>query len=79
MPHCLTALSVACLFCAGVLGKEAASGFSGTWDIDKNQSTASSGIPDGLEQQIKHKKSEMVIKSNGWSRRTVSRPSSFWA
>ncbi len=63
MPHGLTGLSVACLLCAGVLGKEAPSGFSGTWDIDKNQSTPLSEIPDGLEQQIKHKKTEMAIKS----------------
>ena len=69
MPHGLTGLSVACLLCAGVLGKEAPSGFSGTWDIDKNQSTASSELPDALQQQIKHKKSEMVIKSKWIDRR----------
>ena len=63
MRHGLTWFSVACLLCAGVLGKDVPSGFSGTWDIDKNQSTASSEIPDALEQQIKHKKSQMVIKS----------------
>jgi hypothetical protein len=61
--HNLTGLSVAFLLCAALSGKDAPAGFSGTWDIDKNQSTASSEIPDGLEQQIKHKKSEMVIKS----------------
>src|SRR5437763_2344046 len=63
VPHGLTGRSIACLLCAGVPGKDAPSGFSGTWDLDKNQSTASSEIPDGLEQQIKHKKTEMVIKS----------------
>ena len=63
MPTPLIGLSAAFLFCASLLGKDAEAGFSGTWDIDKSQSASSSAIPDGLQQQIKHKKSEMVIKS----------------
>lgn len=59
----LTALCAALLFCVSLSGKDSESAFSGTWDIDKNQSTASSELPDALQQQIKHKKSEMVIKS----------------
>ena len=64
MAHRLTAISAAALLlCASLSGRDPESGFSGTWDIDKSQSTASSELPDALEQQIKHKKSEMVIKS----------------
>lgn len=65
----LTALCAVLLFCASLSGKDAESAFSGTWDIDKNQSTASSELPDALQQQIKHKKSEMVIKSKWIDRR----------
>ena len=64
----LTALSAALLLCASLSGKDVESGFSGKWEIDKNQSTASSELPDGLQQQIKHKKSEMVIKSKWMDR-----------
>jgi hypothetical protein len=62
-PLRLIGLCAAFLLCTGVSGKDAESGFSGTWDFDKSQSTASSDIPNGLQQQIKHNKSEMVIKS----------------
>jgi hypothetical protein len=54
--HRVYAVCAALLLCVAVFGKDAPSGFSGTWDIDKNQSTASSEIPDGLQQQIQQKK-----------------------
>jgi hypothetical protein len=37
--------------------------FEGKWELQKNQSTATADIPDGLQQQIKQKGSEMVIQS----------------
>jgi hypothetical protein len=64
----LTAFSAALLFCVSLSGNNSESAFSGTWEIDKNQSTASSEIPSSLQQQIKHKKSEMVIKSKWMDR-----------
>jgi hypothetical protein len=38
-------------------------GFDGKWELDKAQSTATSDIPDGLEQQIKHKGPGVLIQS----------------
>ena len=38
-------------------------GFQGKWLLDKNQSNATAAIPDGLEQQIKQKGSELVIQT----------------
>ena len=49
------------LVCGGALA--ANSGFDGKWELDKSQSTATSDIPDGLQQQIKTKGSEMTIQS----------------
>jgi hypothetical protein len=51
---------------AGVLcgaGWAKTSGFEGKWELEKSQSTATTNIPDGLQQQIKQKGSEMVIQS----------------
>jgi hypothetical protein len=50
------------LIAAGTYAKDGGS-FEGKWVLDKGQSTATSGIPDGLEEQIKNKGSEMVIES----------------
>ena len=61
--HRLSTLSAVLFLCASLSGKDAESGISGKWEMDKNQSTASSEIPAALEQQIKHNKSQMVIKS----------------
>ncbi len=42
-------------------GKDA--GFEGKWELDKGQSTASSDLPDGLQEQIKAKGGDLVILS----------------
>ncbi len=39
------------------------SGFEGKWVLDKGQSTATSDVPDGLQEQIKQKGSELLIQS----------------
>src|SRR3954454_9164221 len=39
------------------------SGFDGKWELDKTQSTATSEIPDNLQEQIRHKGSKLVIQS----------------
>ena len=52
-------LAVGLCFAAGAKN----TGFDGKWELDKSQSTATSGIPDGLQQQIKHKGSGVLIQS----------------
>lgn len=59
----LSAICAGFVFCLSLLAKDGPSGFAGKWDIDKSQSTATSDIPDGLQEQIKQKGSDMVIQS----------------
>jgi hypothetical protein len=52
---------LACVLC--VAGWAKTSGFDGKWELQKDQSTATASIPDGLQEQIKQRGSEMVIQS----------------
>jgi hypothetical protein len=59
----VSAVCLTVLFSFSVLAKDGPSGFSGKWELDTSQSTATSDIPDGLQQQIKQKGSQLVIQS----------------
>lgn len=53
--------TVAGVICAASWAKN--SGFDGKWELEKNQSTATAPLPEGLQEQIKQKGSELVIQS----------------
>jgi hypothetical protein len=53
--------TLAGVICAASWAKN--SNFEGKWELEANQSTATSPIPDGLQEQIKQKGSEMMIQS----------------
>jgi len=59
----VSAICAAVVFSFSVLAKDGGPGFSGKWEVDKSQSTATSDIPDGLQEQIKQKGSELLIQS----------------
>ena len=53
--------TMAAVICAASWAKN--TGFEGKWELEKGQSTATVPIPDGLQEQIKQKGSEVVIQS----------------